>query len=67
MGYAPEAKVERDKDLIIDYKTGKFTTVELIQKYGITAQRISQILKKYEIPVNHPVVTTKHKSNTKKK
>lgn len=40
---SPEEKV-RNKNLVRDYLSGKFTLVELVTKYRITATRIYQII-----------------------
>lgn len=59
MGKGPERKVDRDKNLILDYKSqamldGTLTMSDLVAKYNISEQRIRQILKHYNIPANHP-------------
>jgi Mor family transcriptional regulator len=40
-------KTERNFALVNDFVSGVFTIKELVEKYGITKQRIYAIIKKY--------------------
>lgn len=45
-----KVKKERDRRLMKDYQSGKYTVLELAFKYKITPQRIQQLRKKYGVP-----------------
>jgi len=44
-----ERDIKRDKELIKDYKSGKFSNAKLVGKYEISMTRIYQILDHYGI------------------
>jgi Mor family transcriptional regulator len=50
----PAREEKRNNALIKDYKSGKFTSVELVTKYKITVTRIYEILNKYDIERKNP-------------
>lgn len=50
MGKVPKVDTKRNKALIKDYKSGKYTGAQLVAKYKITSQRIYEILGQYNIP-----------------
>jgi len=52
MGKRSDTKTVRNVELIRDYKSGKFTTVQLIKKYDVTATRMYEILNNYKIKRN---------------
>lgn len=41
---------DRNRDLIKDYKSEKFTAGEIARKYKISESRVFQILRQHEIP-----------------
>ena len=49
MTKVPVREEKRNKVLIKDYQSGKFTSVDLVSKYKITVTRIYEILNKYGI------------------
>jgi Mor family transcriptional regulator len=54
MTKVPAREEKRNKALIKDYQSGKFTSVDLVSKYKITVTRIYEILNKYGIERKNP-------------
>lgn len=42
----PEKKTDRNKELVADYESKKYTSAELIAKYMVSSTRIYQLLRK---------------------
>jgi Mor family transcriptional regulator len=49
MGKPSPVETTRNADLIRDYKSGKFSQVQLVSKYQISAPRIYQIINREKI------------------
>ncbi len=53
MGKVPAEDTKRNEELIVDYKSRKFSTSQLNAKYEISTARLYQILKNYGVKLNN--------------
>lgn len=60
-----QPKKEREQEILFLYQTGK-TTIEIGEKFGITRQRVQQILKKYGLERKHGGSFVRHQLKEKR-